>query len=593
MTSFIFLAPYYGGIFALLIVYGILLYSMEVRRHRQLLDFCEEGSHPWQEYAKGSKIRHLCHGLGLASAVFCVLALMRPAWDPHDTPVANQGRDLIFILDVSRSMLAKDAFPHRMELAKEAIRSSLDVDKGDRYALLVFAGSSSIKSPLTQDKDFILEMLEKSDDHSVSQGGTFMGDALMKAIDKLIPPSTASACDIILLSDGEDLGPTAQKALEKIAKIGCRFIVIGIGDSQYGARIPEDDGQKFVRYKGQEVWTKQDTQALSQMAKFVPHGVYYNAGQSHFNLGKILKELRQLWPGPERAEDQRRTYTEGYLTMLWLACISFGLSLALRIRWRSSKLAMLLWLACQASSAELKAQDTELIREVFIKAEHFFKSESYAEAEACFKNAGDLARDSETIIPCRFNEALSAIYNGQKTEADLKSLASPDTVDPERFMENCDDEDDIPVSPEEHYQRAALVLKSLLEFNPRHQNAARHLQWCMEKLRLNVSQPSDQESKPNDEDQENQKQKSDAENQNKEDSEDEASEDGDKGNANSKNANNDSDDSNSQDQAYQTEQIQLPPPTSSAQDILKQRERNGLVRKKNPTKKISSVEKDW
>ena len=90
----------------------------------------------------------------LAALCLTVLALARPAWNPVAREVSRKGRDVVFVLDVSRSMLADDLQPNRLERAKIAIGDCLDVLEGDRVALVVFAGTAMVRCPLTVDYGF-------------------------------------------------------------------------------------------------------------------------------------------------------------------------------------------------------------------------------------------------------------------------------------------------------------------------------------------------------------------------------------------------------------------------------------------------------
>ena len=168
-----------------------------------------------------------------------------PGLEPEKIGVEQNGRDLIFVLDVSRSMLAKDCRPNRLEVAKAAIEQCLKTKSGNRYALMAFAGSASIRCPLTRDQRFFRKMLREISPDSVAQGGTRIEDALTKVVDKLLldDDESSSASDLILISDGEDLGSKPERSVSKLNALGVRMLVIGLGDSEYGERIPEDNGE--------------------------------------------------------------------------------------------------------------------------------------------------------------------------------------------------------------------------------------------------------------------------------------------------------------------------------------------------------------
>lgn len=116
-------------------------------------------------------------GLILLSIVFLVLTLMRPWGDPRRETLRKKGRDVVFLLDVSRSMLARDLRPNRLERAKIAIQDVLRIMQGDRVGLVIFGGNNALKCPLTHSYDFFLTVLEKVSPSDVSRGGTNIGDA--------------------------------------------------------------------------------------------------------------------------------------------------------------------------------------------------------------------------------------------------------------------------------------------------------------------------------------------------------------------------------------------------------------------------------
>jgi Ca-activated chloride channel family protein len=109
--------------------------------------------------------------------------MTRPGWNPKTKTVERRGRDVVFLLDVSKSMLAEDLAPSRLERAKLAIKDCVERLEGDRVGLVVFAGTSSVKCPLTLDYGFFRLMLEDVTTDSIARGGTLIGDALRGVLD--------------------------------------------------------------------------------------------------------------------------------------------------------------------------------------------------------------------------------------------------------------------------------------------------------------------------------------------------------------------------------------------------------------------------
>ncbi len=233
-------------------------------------------------------------GLFFLALALLIVALARPAWNRRETTVRRSGRDVVFLLDVSRSMLAPDLAPSRLEHAKLAISDVIDRLRGDRVALVVFAGQAVVKCPLTLDYGFFRLALEGVGPDSVSRGGTKIGDALRTVLHDVLDNQAQRYQDVILITDGEDHGSYPLEAAKAAGERGVRLIVIGLGDEKEGARIPvtDDQGrQTFLKYQGQEVWSKLDGPVLRQMAEATPGGRYLPVATGNINLGQVYQEL--------------------------------------------------------------------------------------------------------------------------------------------------------------------------------------------------------------------------------------------------------------------------------------------------------------
>lgn len=226
--------------------------------------------------------------------VFLVLSLARPAWNPVPKKLERRGRDVVFALDVSRSMLAEDLKPSRLERAKLAVKDVIAGLEGDRVGLVIFAGTAVIKCPLTLDYGFFRMMLEDVSPESVSRGGTLIGDAVRKVVDEVFIDKQKEFKDIILITDGEDHDSFPVEAAADAGKAGVRIIAVGIGDENQGKRIPVTNaaGEKeFLKYQGQEVWSRLDADSLRKMVNATPGGSYLNVATGTIDLGEVYREL--------------------------------------------------------------------------------------------------------------------------------------------------------------------------------------------------------------------------------------------------------------------------------------------------------------
>ncbi len=224
-----------------------------------------------------------------------VVALTRPAWNPTPREVKRKGRDVVILLDTSRSMLAEDIKPNRLERAKIAIGDLMETIRGDRIGIITFAGSASVKCPLTQDYPFVRMTLDRITTESTPKGGTNVGDAIRKSVNDVFDQQVKEYKDIILITDCDDQEESFPvQAAEKAGQKGIRIIAVGLGSPDEGARVPiiESDGTKtFLKYQGQEVWTKLDEQTLRQVAAASPGGAYIPVETGTFDLGQIYNDL--------------------------------------------------------------------------------------------------------------------------------------------------------------------------------------------------------------------------------------------------------------------------------------------------------------
>jgi len=234
----------------------------------------------------------------VAAYVSVVVALTDPKWNPQPQKVKRKGRDVVILLDTSRSMLAEDIKPSRLERGKIAIGDLIEKLRGDRIAIVTFAGNSAVKCPLTQDYAFARMVLADISTESTGRGGTVIGDAIRKAAEDVFDKTSREYKDVILITDGEEhegYESFPVQAAEKAATQGIRIIAIGLGDEDQGSRIPITgaNGEKtFLKYNGREVWSKLDGDLLRRIAYATKGGKYLavKPGMT-LDLGQIYEDL--------------------------------------------------------------------------------------------------------------------------------------------------------------------------------------------------------------------------------------------------------------------------------------------------------------
>ena len=266
---------------------------------------------------------------------FIILAAARPAWNPKPETIERRGRDVIFLLDVSKSMLAQDLKPNRLERAKLAILDTIDTLQGDRVALVVFAGNAVVKCPLTLDYGFFRLMLEDVTTDSISRGGTMIGDAVRTTLDEGFDDQVKEYKDIVLITDGEDHDSFPVEAAKRAGERGIRIIAIGLGDENEGHRIPvtNEQGEKtFLKYKGQEVWSKLDADTLRKMVNVTPGGKYLNVATGTIDLGMVYEKLIASAKKKSLQSETIKRYEEKFQIFLAVALFMSLLEITLNDR---------------------------------------------------------------------------------------------------------------------------------------------------------------------------------------------------------------------------------------------------------------------
>ncbi|MDA0802395.1 MAG: VWA domain-containing protein [Planctomycetota bacterium] len=230
---------------------------------------------------------------GAAAFVLLVAALTDPRLGSKAVEIQRRSADIMFVLDTSRSMLAQDASPSRLEREKQFTMDAIDRLAGDRVGLVDFAGVATLRSPLTLNYGAVKGQVKDLTIKQSYQGGSDLSQALRLAVESF-PSERAGGRAIIVLSDGEDLAmeehetSPVEEAGTAWSDHGIRVITVGLGDEAQGARIPV--GARYLVHDGQEVWTKMDGSLLREMA-LSADGSFIPAGTAQVDLGAIVRDL--------------------------------------------------------------------------------------------------------------------------------------------------------------------------------------------------------------------------------------------------------------------------------------------------------------
>jgi Ca-activated chloride channel homolog len=229
-----------AALFILLAVWAIS--RQRVDRHKALSEFGEE-SILAASSALPSPRQRLVEPLLRAAAIGCCLvALARPQLGSRPASLAHTGRDLLVLLDLSRSMNAVDDSLSRLAIAKRAIASVLRAVPEDRSGLVVFGGSAFLQLPLTDNHSAFERFLQAASTDDIGDAGTDVSSALSAAATAFAHDGEQGYQSILLVSDGESVAGDIGPALARLKKARIPVFSLGVGSSE-GAPVPADSSE--------------------------------------------------------------------------------------------------------------------------------------------------------------------------------------------------------------------------------------------------------------------------------------------------------------------------------------------------------------
>ena len=237
------------------------------------------------------KKQKLKTALILAGIIFSFLALMRPQWGFHWEESKRYGLDIIIALDTSKSMLAEDVKPNRLERSKLAVRDLVRQLSGDRIGLVAFAGDAFLQCPLTVDYSGFLLSLEAVSPGTIARGGTSVSSAIKEAI-KSYAGGQKKYKVLIIITDGEDHEGDAQSAALEAKKEGMIVFTIGIGTKEGELILVPGEGarKEFLKDKEGNVVKSRLDEALLQRIALATGGSYIRSSSREFGLDLIYRE---------------------------------------------------------------------------------------------------------------------------------------------------------------------------------------------------------------------------------------------------------------------------------------------------------------
>ncbi len=221
-----------------------------------------------------------------------VVAAMNPRKPGAADNITRKGIDVVIALDVSKSMLATDIAPSRLERARQFIIKLMTAMPDDRIGLVLFAGKAYLQMPLTNDHGASRLFVSSASPDAVPQQGTVISEALTMSLNAFDPREKRYKA-IVLISDGEEHDMTAVETAEELAQQGVMINTIGVGSPEGANIIDPATGQNKTDEAGNVVLSRLSETTLKQVAEKT-NGIYVRLQETDFAVKELKNQLSQI-----------------------------------------------------------------------------------------------------------------------------------------------------------------------------------------------------------------------------------------------------------------------------------------------------------
>jgi Ca-activated chloride channel homolog len=221
-----------------------------------------------------------------------IIAAMNPRKPGGADNVTRKGIDVVIAIDVSKSMLATDLSPNRLERARQFVSKLMAAMPNDRIGLVFFAGSAYLQMPLTSDHGAAQLFVASASPDAVPQQGTVISDALDMSVNAFNPKEKRFKA-IVLISDGEEHDGQAIAKAAEFADMGVMINTVGVGSPEGATLIEPTTGQPKLDELGNPVVSKLNEETLKQISE-ATNGVYVRLQGSDEAVETIQKQLSQI-----------------------------------------------------------------------------------------------------------------------------------------------------------------------------------------------------------------------------------------------------------------------------------------------------------
>jgi Ca-activated chloride channel family protein len=251
-----------------------------------------------------SVLKLMMLSLGIA---FLVISLVNPKMGSKLKTVKREGVDVVFALDVSKSMLAEDIAPNRLEKAKQIISKIIDKLGSDRVGIIIYAGNSYPLLPITTDHAAANMFLQNANPDMVSSQGTAINEALELAKTYYNNDDQTNRF-LVIISDGEDHQEETKQVAQNLSNNGVKIYTVGVG-TERGGPIPMRLNGAMIGYKkdrqGETVITKRNAAVLEEIAE-IANGSYIDGNVTE----NPVKSISEIIANAEKSEFETKQFAD-------------------------------------------------------------------------------------------------------------------------------------------------------------------------------------------------------------------------------------------------------------------------------------------
>lgn len=397
--------------------------------------------------------------------VFAVAGLVTPNGSQK---IKRKGTDMMIALDVSKSMLAQDIQPSRLERAKQVISKIIDNSPDDRTGLVIFAGRAYLQMPLTVDHEAAKMYLAAASPDDVPTQGTVIADAL-RMCEAAFDPKDKTFKSVLLLSDGEDHDNDAIKVTKELAKEGIMVNTIGIGSPQGAPIMDPETGQYKRDDKGQTVISKLNEKELSDIAK-AGDGIYQLYTNTDAVASNIKNQLANIGKETTTSDSLYMSFKQYFQYFLGAAFILLLIEFFFSEKKKSklkNAIAIFIFMGFSVSSFGQSPKES------IIKGNKSYKENNFDAAENAYRDA---LKNSDTNVTASYNLG-NVLYRKDNTEEAVKSYdnaianAKSNAIKQEAFYNK-----GVALQKAKKLPECITAYKNALILNPNDEDARQNLQ---------------------------------------------------------------------------------------------------------------------